>query len=73
MSAAERAEYMAIRTNTREEVKSGDEIVDFRGRPAQFYMVSRIPEAASTGRVLTTEGAEFYPSVFNLVIVRRAD
>ena len=70
-ASEERAAFMAVRKDDMTEVVRGDKITDFRGNDAVFGEITRIPRDASTGRVITTAGAEVFPSVFDLVIVRR--
>lgn len=60
-----------------QEVKPGDVIPDFRGDKWRFVGITRLPNGASTGRVYVEdlEGSkwkqEFFPSVFDLIIVPR--
>lgn len=44
---------------------------DFRGDFQTVTAISRLPFEASEGRVVTEEGRELYPKVFNLKIVKR--
>lgn len=59
------------------EIKQGEVLKDHLGGSWTFIGITRVPNGASTGRVYV-EGsgeraykAEFFPSVFDLVIVKR--
>lgn len=49
-------------------VGQGDTIEDFRGDVHIFRQITREPSESSVGKILTNHG-EYYPSVFDLVIV----
>lgn len=62
---------------TGDEINQGQVIKDFRGDAWRFIGITRVPNGASTGRVYVegmgerTYKSEFFPSVFDLVIVER--
>lgn len=62
---------------TGHEVKPGDCLRDHHGDPWTYVGITRVPNGASTGRVYVegcddrTYRAEFFPSVFDLVIIPR--
>ena len=49
-----------------QEVREGDDIVDFRGTPDVITGGTPPHKPSSTGRVTVASGGEFYPSVFGL-------
>ena len=62
--------WVLVREGTHEEVMVGDTITNFRGN-ATVLKGGRPPhKAGSTGRVFT-EGAEYFPSVFDLAWIQK--
>lgn len=60
------------------EVKEGDEIIDFRGDKAIFKEITKVPGGPSSGKIYVQNSEkgweqEYYPSVFNLKIVKIED
>lgn len=58
------ATYSSDDGEVRFELCEGDLITDFRGDPWHFKEVSRQGTIGKSGKILTTEGREFYLSVF---------
>lgn len=69
--------YEGSETGPGTEVNPEDTIYDFRGEPWTYLGITRVPNGASSGRVYvesasdSTYKSEFFPSVFDLVIVPR--
>ena len=59
------------------EVRPGDTVINFRGEPAIFRSLTRVPGdgTATNGKIIVDEpgweGAERYPSVYDLTVVPR--
>ena len=69
------AGWKMIHKETRRDVQPGVELLDFRGDEWRLHGVTRYPEGSSTGRVGAVEKGteqyrEFFPSVFDLEIVK---
>jgi hypothetical protein len=60
-----------LQTMDGQPVTVGDRITDFRGRPAILEGGSYPHKLGSSGKVWA-RGAEYFPSVFNLIWVRYA-
>jgi hypothetical protein len=59
-----------VHKETRQEVKVGDELIDFRGEKSTCVGWQEPQHPGSTGRVYVSreqiKSIQFYPSVFNL-------
>lgn len=60
--------YVAHKNTPNKQISSGDTIRDFREETAIFMRISQKPRGGSSGKIETDRG-EFYPTVFDLVIV----
>lgn len=75
----ERFEEYKVVDESGKEIKTGDEIADFRGEKWIFDCISKAPGGGSTGKISVKHpnggrddwGREFYPSVFDFEIVKR--
>lgn len=66
--------------NKGKEIKKGDKIVDFRDGTWMFDCITKVPGGSSNGKISVLENPndkwsarEFYPSVFDLKIVKEVD
>ena len=61
-----------IDSKTKEVIKPGATIIDFRGDKAVFRSISKVPNIGSEGKILVKNGSlqcEYFPSVFGCEIV----
>lgn len=78
MSTGRYDETHAVTRADGTEVRPGDTIRSFRGDDATFRLLTRVPGdgTATEGKIIVDEpdwpGAERYPSVYDLRVVRRS-